>query len=201
MEPTEVSERLANLDSAFKGASSSPMGYDNELPEPGDYQTLFTAVHFFEKKAAPHNAFLKLTFEIQDDALYTGREISMIYNLEPHKVAPGQPAPTAEEVEQKLSFLKRDLKTMDIDVDAEDFSFSEVRPGSAIWDDPLDSPFLVAVRDSRKVNPNTGKPYRNAYLNERLGKAIPPDIPVEDPPVQVAGGDPGEDIPFAPSMF
>lgn len=194
MDPQEVEGRLAALDESFKSASSEPMGYDNSLPEPGDYQTIFTGVEFFEKKDAPHNAFLKTIFEIQDDAMYAGREISMIYNLEPHKVPLGQPTPDREAIEMKLGFLKRDLKTMGIDVDAEDFSFAQVRPGSPIWETCLNAPFLLAVRDSKKLNPATGNPYRNAYVNERLGAPIPPDIPVEPYAAPVAGSE--DDIPF-----
>ena len=206
MEPDDVARRLSDLDDNFKKAPSEGGNFGNDLPDLGDYQALFTGVFFFEKKDPPHNAFLKLVFEVQDDAMYAGWEIPMIYNLEPHKVPHGQPTPTAEAIEQKLSFLKRDLKTMGIDVDSEDFSFAQVRPGSSIWDDPLDSPFLIAVRDSKKLNPSTGQPYRNAYLNERLGGKIPPDIPVDtdypEPTLeQVGGGTPEDDIPFGPSMI
>lgn len=195
MDPKEVEARLAALDDNFKSASSEPMGYDNTLPEPGDYQTIFTRVEFFEKKDAPNNAFLKTVFEVQDDAMYQGKEIEMIYNLEPHKVPLGQPTPDRDAIEMKLGFLKRDLKTMGVDVDGEDFSFAQVRPGSAIWEECLNAPFLIGVRDSKKVNPNTGSPYRNAYLNERLGAPIPADIPVE-PYAPAAVDANGDEIPF-----
>lgn len=189
--------KLDQMDSAFKSAPSDFGGY--ELPEPGDYQATFTAVDFFEGKQPPNVPYLKLSFTVEFDPLYAGRSIDVI-----HPLVPDGPS---DFVEMKMSFLKKDLKTLGVPVEDEDFSFNQVRPGSAIWDGLLDAQFELAIRDSKKANPNTGKPYRNAYINQRIGDPLPKqerlqaqsDIPAsaDDMKPLPTGGEDGESIPFA----
>lgn len=183
--------RLAALDGHFRNASAD--GASFELPDPGNYQAIFRRVDFFERKDAPNDAFLKLTYEIVFDPNHEGREVDFIYSLEPQKTGA-----SAEEVEMKLGFLKRDLRTLGVDVTEEDFSLTRIAPGASLWDDLLDCTVELAIRDSKKVNPNTGRAYRNAFLNERTGDALPPatDVPAVVDPLPVAAVDTDPGIPF-----
>lgn len=171
----DLDARLSALDDAFKDAPSESQ-FERKLPEPGDYSTNFREVDFFEGKATGA-AFLKIVLEVILDPDYAGWEIEMIYNLEPHLAAIGDPKPDREEVERKLGFLKRDLKRLGVDVDGDDFSLAMVRPGSPMWDDLIGHTVDVAVRESKTVNPNTKKPYVNCYINgisEPIGSDIGP---------------------------
>lgn len=157
-----LEERLASLDDTFK---SAPMegGFTRFMPEPGLYQGILREIDFFESKKG--QAFLKLVFEIALHPEYAGQQIELTYNLEPDG--------NNEEREQKLGFLKRDLRTLGIPVESDEFSFAQVRPGSAIWDPVMDVPVSIEVKDSKRVNPDTGKPWRNAYVQDRLGDPLP----------------------------
>jgi hypothetical protein len=156
-----LEERLAKLDESFKAASSEG-GYSNQLPEPGIYQALFREVDFFEAKQTGA-AFLKLVFEIVTGEKYKGWPVELIHPLEPDP----------EIAETKFQYLKRDLKTLGIPVDEDDFSLAQVRPGSEIWTPIFDVPVEIEVKQSKKLNPNTGQPYVNAYLQARLGDPLP----------------------------
>lgn len=188
MDPKDLAARLAELDEDFAAApdvDDDPFA----LPEPGIYQTVLNRIDYFEAKTTG-DPFLKLVFEVTLDPAYAGREIDLIYNLG----ASGTP----EDRQRRLGFLKRDLAKLGVDPNAEDFSLGLLYPGSPIWDQVLDAPCVIAVVDSKKTNPNTGKPWRNAYLNERLGDPLPSDIPSDGvPPVAAqAALDDDPDIPF-----
>lgn len=179
-----LEQRLAAVDQQFKAAPSEP-GYGDRLPEPGTYQGILRTIDFFEAKATGQ-AYLKLVFEVVNDPAYNGLEVEVIHPLEPDG--------PADFVEMKYGFLKKDLKTLGIDVDSDEFSLTQVRPGSPIWDDVLDVPVEFAVVESKKVNQETGKPWKNVYLNERLGGPLPADVPnTLEPQPQV---DPADDLPF-----
>jgi hypothetical protein len=191
----DLEERLSKLDESFKQAPS-----ENEsgfwMPDPGVYQCIFRTVDFFEAKK-DGAAYIKLTFEIVLHSDFAGREVDLVFPLEPQG--------NAEYVEMRLSFLKRALKTLGIAVDDDDFTFAQVRPGSAIWDGVLDVPVEIEVKESKTLNESTGKPYVNAYLNARLGDPLPgnaqsqfasdiPAAPQEMAPAAVTDDD--DDIPF-----
>ena len=83
-----------------------------------------------------------------------------------------------------------------------------VRPGSPIWDAVLDVPVEISIKDSKKVNPDTQRPFRNCYLDARTGDPLPKGVeplPGTDVPMPVGGGaatpDPGDDVPFAASVW
>lgn len=198
----DFESRMAQLDDTFKNAPSDGGGFFNELPEPGTYQAILRAVDFFEQKNPPNCAFLKIIYEVVFDPKYNGAEVEMVYNLEPQKVS------RPEEVQMKLGFLKSDLKKLGVDVDSDDFSLTMVRPGGDIWDQVFDVPVELAIKDSKKLNEQTGRPYRNAYLNTRTGDPLPkgaagmatamsdlPVQPIEDTPPP-AEPDADEKIPF-----
>jgi hypothetical protein len=128
----DLEDRLSSLDELWKTAKTDgPSG--NWLPDDdGDYQGILVQVDFFEQKKEPvGKAWLKLIWELQetnaDDRQYAGMQVSKLYDLEPQLVSGRVPAST-EEVQQKLGFLKRDLKTLGIDVEAEDFSMGSRAP-------------------------------------------------------------------------
>lgn len=176
MDPADLAARLKALDSDFADA---PIVDDDPyaLPEPGIYQCVLDRIDYFEAKSTG-DPFLKWVFVVKLDPKYDGREIDLIYNLG----ASGTP----EDRKRRLGFLKRDLAKLGIDPEEEGFSLSSLHPGSSVWDQVLDAPCVIAVVDSKKTNPNTGKPYRNAYLNERLGAPLQEsDIP-SDPVLPVA---------------
>jgi hypothetical protein len=191
----DLEDRLSSLDELWKTAKTDgPSG--NWLPdEDGDYQGILVQVDFFEQKKEPvGKAWLKLIWELQEtnssDRQYAGMQVSKLYDLEPQLVSGRVPAST-EEVQQKLGFLKRDLKTLGIDVEAEDFSMGLVRPGSPIWDVALNCPYDLAVKTSTSTD-KEGKPYRNLYVNARLGGPLTGDVPADVPApatsAQISGG-------------
>jgi hypothetical protein len=195
----DLDTRLAKLDEEFANAKVDT-GFERFMPEPGDYSTTFREVSFFEANATGA-AFLKIELEVIVDPEYAGKTIEMVYCLEPHLSAPGAPKPDQATVEMKLGFLKRDLQRLGVDTDAEDFSLGQVRPGSPLWDGLLGKTVEIAVRNSKKPNPETGEPYRNAYINgisEAIGSDIGPQaLPgvgsLTEPKPQTV---PDDDIPF-----
>jgi hypothetical protein len=197
----DLEDRLSSLDELWKTAKTDgPSG--NWLPDDdGDYQGILVQVDFFEQKKEPvGKAWLKLIWELQEtnaaDRQYAGMQVSKLYDLEPQLVSGRVPAST-EEVQQKLGFLKRDLKTLGIDVEAEDFSMGSVRPGSPIWDVALNCPYDLAVKTSTSTD-KEGKPYRNLYVNARLGGPLTGDVPADVPVPSVSRpGDGDDDVPFA----
>lgn len=183
----DLEQSLEAMDAAF---AKAPAEHDPfALPEPGIYQAVVEGVDFFEAKNPPNDAFLKLQFRIVHDAKYDGRGVDIVHGLEPH-LRYSEP----EDIQRRLTSLKKDLKTLGVEVDHDDFSLTAVRPGSPLWDDILDAPVELAVVDSKKLNPQTGKPYRNLYLNARLGLPIGSDIPTT--PVARPAASSSPDIPF-----
>lgn len=176
-----LEERLASLNTLFKDAPDEFDPY--ALPEPGFWPSTLQAVDFFESKAGA--AFLKLIFSV--DGFGT---VDIIHNLEPHI---GMASPTPENIERKFSFLKKDLITLGVDLTREGFTLAMVRPGSPIWDGVLDSRVMIVVRDAKKLNPDTGKPYRNAYLDHKI-EAGTSDFAVAPPSTE--GATPTDEIPF-----
>lgn len=185
---SDLEQSLQNLNDAFKEASTDSDPY--ALPEPGVYQAVVRAIDFFEAKNPPNDAYLAIKMEIVFDAKYAGRNVDIVHGLEPHLRF------DSERVQQKLGFLKKDLATLGIDVEADDFSLAQVRPGAEMWDGVLDAPVELAVVDSKKINDKTGKPYRNVYLNQRLGEALGSDLtPKGAAPAAPTYAD-TDDVPF-----
>jgi hypothetical protein len=72
-----------------------------------------------------------------------------------------------------------------------------VRPGSPIWDVALNCPYDLAVKTSTSTD-KEGKPYRNLYVNARLGGPLTGDVPADVPVPSVSRpGDGDDDVPFA----
>lgn len=182
----DLSAKLAALDEEFADAPVDDDPY--ALPEPGTYQAILRRIDSFDSKAG--DFFLKLVYEIALDAKYEGREVDMLYNMTNTDV-------DGDMRRKRLGFLKKDLTTLGFDTDAEDFSLGQLYPGSSVWEQVLDVPVELAIVDSKKTNPTTGRPYRNVYLNARMGDPLESDVTPVQPVLshgQVEGDD--DDLPF-----
>jgi hypothetical protein len=168
IDPQDLDRRLAELNDYFKEAKAETPCYGDELPPVGTYETVLRSVEFFEGKKTGAG-YLKMIYEVVHDPGFEGHEINKIYCLEPHK----EKQRTASEVMQRLGFLKKDLATLGVAVDSDEFSFNHIRPGNPMWDGLLDSQVEIAVVASKKTNPDTGEPYRNAYVNFLIAGPMP----------------------------
>ena len=147
-----IADRLAALDNDY---AKAPVGGDFELPPDGIYQAVVDRFDTFEPKNgnSAGKLLLKTTFKIELDPKYTGKQVDIIHSLEDA---------------DKFQWLKKHLQTLGLD--PESFQFSDLMDQLHTV---LDVPCELAIVTSDKTNPNTGEPYRNAYLNRRLGDALP----------------------------
>lgn len=175
---SNLDERLAALNTDFKAAPVATDDSKFDLPPDGDYQAVVNRWDFFESKK--DELFLKTEYLVQHYPEHAGAQIDLIYSLEDP---------------ERFQYLKKDLATLGADVDSLDLT--ELRPGSPTLEGLCDTPVLLRVATSKKTNPNTGKPYRNAYLQERFGGPLTSDV---TPPAGEGVGDPrttsDDKIPF-----
>lgn len=169
--------RLAAMQPAFNDApadASSPF----DPPPDGDYQALVKRFDFFESKSG--QAFIKTELEVVHDAHYTGREASVVHNLEDP---------------DRIGYFKRHLALLGANVD--DLDLRQVRPGSPLLEDLCDTPVEITVKTSDRLDKD-GNPYRNVYVNRRLGDPIRSDIPAVPSADVPSGGAvaPDDNIPF-----
>jgi hypothetical protein len=183
-----LEERLAEQQELYNQAPAAS-GDPSELPPDGTYQVLIRRWDFFESKAGV--AYLKLESEVALDPEYQGRSVDKIWNLEPRANQ------SQDQWRQSLSFLKGDLKTIGVPPET---PLTEIRPGSAVLEAVLDVPLQIVIKTSEKTDAD-GNPYRNVYINERLGGPMrsTADVPADTadfgpPPAGHAAAD--EDIPF-----
>lgn len=171
-----LEERLAAMQPAFTEASADT-GSPFEPPPDGDYQALVKRFDFFESKAG--QAFLKTEMEVVHDQAYNGREVSVVHNLEDP---------------ERINYLKRHLDILGADVKGLDLRL--IRPGSELLGSLCDTPVEITVKTSDRVDKD-GKPYRNIYVNRRLGEPIRSDVPAPAPAaVSTATVIDDEKIPF-----
>lgn len=182
-----LEERLAAQQEEYASTpAASPQGSD-ELPEDGDYQALVKGFEFFESKK--NVAYLKAVLEVTLDQQYSGWEVPKIWQLEPRADQ------SQEQWRKSLSFLKGDLRTLGIPSDT---PLTEIRPGSQVLNEILDVPVAIAVRTSDRVK-DDGTPYRNVYINERLGGPLRSggEVPADTSDLQQQAAAVGDtDIPF-----
>lgn len=176
-----LEERLAALSTEFKQAPIATGGGKYELPEDGTYQAVIERFDTFEGKngKSAGQLFLKTEMSIRFDEKYEGREVSVIHNLEDP---------------ERFDQLKRHLVTLGLDPEGFDFArlLDELHA-------VLDVPVEIAVVTSNKTNPNTGEPYRNCYINRRIGDKISDLGPVDPDEFKAKSGVTASDdetIPF-----
>lgn len=156
-----LEDRLAKMQPAFQQASADT-GSPFDPPPDGDYQALVKRFDFFESKAG--QAFLKTEMEVVHDPHYSGREASVVHNLEDP---------------DRINYLKRHLAILGADVDALDLRL--VRPGSVVLEALCDTPVEITVKTSDRTDKD-GNPYRNVYVNRRLGDPVRSDVPISMEP-------------------
>lgn len=158
---TELEQRLAALDDKIKTTPAVPPGGAFDLPPVGDYQAMLDRWDHFEGKngkTAGH-LFLKAEYVIQHHEL-AGKQVDLIYNM--------------DDPEGKgIGFLKADLKKLGVE-DADDLDAAGIH---RVLEQVCDTPVLLAVRVSKKLNPETNEPFRNAYLRESFGAPMRSDVP------------------------
>lgn len=172
-----LEERLAAMQDSFNEAPSD-ISSPFDPPPDGDYQALVKRFDFFESKTTNH-AFLKTELEVVHDPQYTGREASVVHDLEDP---------------DRVNWLKRHLAILGADVESLDLR--QVRPGSELLEALCDTPVEITVKTSDRLDKDN-KPYRNVYVNRKLGDPIRSDVPAPRESAAPAAGAVYDDkIPF-----
>ena len=128
-----LEERLAKVQDAFNNAPAD--GGRFEMPPDGEYQAIVDSFDFFE---ASDRAFFKTVMTVQNDDDYEGRRIETVHGLDDP---------------DKIAWLKQHLATLGVAVD--DLDLTEIRPGSQTLANVLDTPVLVSVKTSARINEKT----------------------------------------------
>lgn len=164
MSVDNLQERLAAMSALFDDVEPAS-GSLFEPPPPGDYEGLVFEFAFFEG-GTPKQAFVKVVIDTQRDlngnAQFAGRRAEIVNSLEDP---------------ERLPFLKALFDTLvgddgGVSVLGRRYSITDVVPESSLLVSLLDVPVRFRAVESKKANPETGKPYLNIYLNERLGAAV-----------------------------
>lgn len=175
-------ERLLAQQEAFAKAPVGGGAFVKEWPEDGTYQGLVRSFDHFETKVG--DACIKTELEVAFDPKYKGWCVEAIHNLENEE----------RHHKTKEHFSKILGRT--------DFEIVDLLDGSDLLAEMLDVPIEFAIKTSENINEKTGQPYRNVYVNQRLGDKLgapTSDLPadtadLDDPPPELGGED--EDIPF-----
>jgi len=172
--------RLAPLDQAF--ANAKPMLVRGELPPDGVYQGVIDDFDFIEANKTGE-LFLKTIVKLAGDE-YGGQTIDKLNALEDP---------------ERFDMLKTHLDRMG--VDTAQLKLSEIEQ---VLVRLTDVPVQLTIKTSDKVNPKNGQPYRDWYVDKRLGSPLrqQADVPadtdglpgLEPQPVAAAAAD--ETIPF-----
>ena len=148
-------DRLSSVQDAFdKASDTDPDPF--ALPEPGDYGA---TVDSFDIIDSSKGLLFKTTLTIINDQQYAGRQVDTIHNLEDQK---------------RIDYLKSHLAKLGANTAGIRLA-EDLRPGSDFLRGLLDVVVEIAIKDSKKINPNTDKPYRNVFVNQRIGSVS--DIP------------------------
>jgi hypothetical protein len=155
-----LQERLAAM-SALWDDTEATAGSLFEPPPPGDYEGLVHEFDFFEG-GTPKQAFVKVRLQVQGENQYAGRFAEIVNSLEDP---------------ERLGFLKSLFNTLAGDdlgqaVLGRQYRLTDVAPETDFLISLLDVPVRFRVVASKKLNEETGKPYLNVYLNERLGQPV-----------------------------
>lgn len=164
MSVDNLQERLAAMSALFDDVEPAS-GSLFEPPPPGDYEGLVYEFAFFEG-GTPKQAFVKVVIDTQHDlngnTQFAGRRAEIVNSLEDP---------------ERLPFLKALFDTLvgddgGVSVLGRRYSITDVVPESPLLVALLDVPVRFRAVESKKVNQETGRPYLNIYLNERLGAAV-----------------------------
>ena len=148
-------DELKQYDDAFRNAKAEGGNYD--LPPDGTYQAIVDRFDFFENRDGDR-LFLKTELTVQNHPDESGRLIEIIHQLnDPDRV----------------EWLKKHLHRLGVPV--EEISVSQLRPGSEVLAAVCDVPVQVEVKTSDRKK-DDGTPYRNAYVNQRLGPPLRQDV-------------------------
>lgn len=179
--PPELKERLASVNDDWQRTVRTS---GDDLPPDGDYQAIVERFEPFQAKSSGAY-WLKTELRIQLDPDWDGKIVTTIHALD-------DPA--------RAEFLVRHLRTLGISGDAlEDLSNIDQALHTV-----LDVPVRIAVVTADRINEKTGLPFRNVYVNERLGPPLTSqarsDVPAEQPAQPAAAGavaaDDEPELPF-----
>jgi hypothetical protein len=154
-----LEERLRSTQEAFQKASTDG-GFNQNWPPDGTYQGIIRNFDFFESKDKRF-AFLKTEIETANHPEYAGMGVETIHAIDDP---------------ERIGFLKRHLDTLGVDVD--NLDLTQVVPGSELLNGLLDVPIQFAIKTSDKKD-SEGNPYRNCYVNQRLGGPMQSDVPAD----------------------
>lgn len=138
---------LDGVEEAFRDAPADS-GSLYQPPPDDDYEAL---VHQFEFLSGDWGVGLKVNFQITNHSKYSGRICGDLFGITP----------------DRIGYLKNFLARLDVDV--ENMSVQELRPGSDLLNSLLDTPVLIRVKSKDSGN-NDGKRYTNVYLQRKLGE-------------------------------
>ena len=128
-------DRLSSVQDAFdKASDTDPDPF--ALPEPGDYGA---TVDSFDIIDSSKGLLFKTTLTIINDQQYAGRQVDTIHNLEDQK---------------RIDYLKSHLAKLGANTAGIRLA-EDLRPGSDFLRGLLDVVVEIAIKDSKKVNPNT----------------------------------------------
>lgn len=142
--------RLAQMAGAWEDAPTDTGSLFTPPPD-GDYQALVHEFRFVEG-GTPVQAFLVNAFQIDNDPEYSGRIVDTMFSLEDP---------------ERIKWLKAHFAKLGVDV--EHVPITQIVPGSPLLNGLLDTPVLIRVKRSDKLDQRTGLPRVNIYLQERLG--------------------------------
>ena len=127
-------DRLSSVQDAFdKASDTDPDPF--ALPEPGDYGA---TVDSFDIIDSSKGLLFKTTLTIINDQQYACRQVDTIHNLEDQK---------------RIDYLKSHLAKLGANTACIRLA-EDLRPGSDFLRGLLDVVVEIAIKDSKKVNPN-----------------------------------------------
>lgn len=178
-----LQDRLKAMQAPFQEAPLPATG-GKPMPPDGKYQGLVKGFDFFESNAG--QLFLKTILQVALHPDHEGAEVETVHNLEDP---------------DRIEWAKGHLHTLGIDVDQ--LNLGELQ---GELEQVLDVPVEFQIKTSDKKAPD-GLPYRNVYVNKRLGNPMPraqqADVPAdteglddEQQALAAAGAKKTDDIPF-----
>lgn len=176
--PPELKERLASVNDNWQRTVRTS---GDDLPPDGDYQAIVERFEPFQAKSSGAY-WLKTELRIQLDPEWDGKIVTTIHALDDP---------------DRAEFLVRHLRTLGLSAD----ELEDLANIDQALHKVLDVPVRIAVVTADRINEKTGLPFRNVYVNERLGPPLTSqqrsDVPADPPaPPAAAGATPDEELPF-----